>query len=63
MKIVDLFHLWDILIPKIESINNKIVGLTGQIGGPLASQIGEASQNVQYSGLKLGEGGEFQYTF
>lgn len=38
-----------------ESLNNQIASLTGKIGGPLASQIGEASQNVRFSGLKLNE--------
>ncbi len=45
-----------------ESLNNQIASLTGKIGGPLASQIGEASQNVRFSGLKLNENslGNFQ---
>jgi hypothetical protein len=36
-----------------DKLNNKIVSLTGQIGGPLASQIGEAAYNTQYSGLEF----------
>jgi len=34
-----------------ESISNQIVSLIGKIGGPLSTQIGEAAENVQYSGL------------
>jgi hypothetical protein len=34
-----------------ENINNKIVSLAGSVAGPLASQVSEASQIVQYSGL------------
>jgi hypothetical protein len=36
-----------------ESINNKILGFTNSLAGPLASQVSEASQVVQYSGLTV----------
>jgi hypothetical protein len=39
-----------------QSLNNKISDLVGKIGGTLSSQIGEAAQNVKFSGLKINNG-------
>lgn len=49
-------HIVDAEQEMNESINNKIVSFTGSLAGPLASQVIESSQVVQYSGLTVEKG-------